>query len=585
MRRTLAGGAITTALTVAAVVVSPVGAGSVSATDSTTQPRAASSSTWVALFERGQSAAAGERAVRAAGGVVEKTNAGVGYAVVRADAAFGARAAEQPALVGAARNRIVGTAPADVRPARAEVERLEAERAAARRAGSTPRTGKKRTTAEPLAHLQWDMQQIEATPDGSYRVERGDRRVLVGVLDTGIDASHPDIAPRFSSALSRNFTRDMPDIDNGEDGDGDGVGDEPCEYQGCVDPADVDDNDHGTHVASTIGSPINELGIAGVAPDVTLVNIRAGQDSGYFFLQPTLDALTYAGDIGVDVVNMSFYVDPWLFNCTANPSDSPAEQREQATIREATQRAVDYARNAGVLPVSSMGNGATDLGRPVSDATSPDYPAGSERTRAIDNSCITVPTETAGVVAVTSTGPSGRKAYYSDYGLEQADVAAPGGDVYDTAGGTRSPAAGILGAYPRALAVKNGDVDENGEPTSPFVVRDCRGDTCGYYQYLQGTSMASPHAAGVAALIVSRYGHNDRAHRGSLTLAPSETERRLLTSARDRACPAGGSTTYVRNLPNGTTATTTHTCEGSAARNGFYGEGIINALAAVAGRR
>ena len=59
------------------------------------------------------------------------------------------------------------------------------------------------------------------------------------------------------------------------------------------------------------------------------MNLRAGQDSGYFFLSPTVDALTYAGDHGIDVVNMSFYIDPWLYNCRSNPADSPAEQREQ----------------------------------------------------------------------------------------------------------------------------------------------------------------------------------------------------------------------------------------------------------------
>jgi len=124
----------------------------------------------------------------------------------------------------------------------------------------------------------------------------------------------------------------MPDIDG------------PCEYASCVDPANEDDDGHGTHVASTIGSPVNGLGIAGVAPNVTLVNIRAGQDSGYFFLRSTLDALTYAGRIGVDVVNMSFYTDPWLYNCLDNPADSPAEQQEQRTVRIATQRAIDFAR-------------------------------------------------------------------------------------------------------------------------------------------------------------------------------------------------------------------------------------------------
>jgi hypothetical protein len=98
--------------------------------------------------------------------------------------------------------------------------------------------------------------------------------------------------------------------------------------------------------------------------------------------------------------------------------------------------------------------------------------------------------------------------------------------------------------------------------------------------------MASPHAAGVAALIVSAYGRNDRAHPGTRTLAPSETERRLLASARDHACPEGGSYTYIRVLPTDvTTAPVTHVCEGTTARNGFYGEGIVNAVAAVTGRR
>jgi subtilisin family serine protease len=65
-----------------------------------------------------------------------------------------------------------------------------------------------------------------------------------------------------------------------------------------------------THVAGTIAAAANGFGISGVAPNVMPANIRAGQDSGYFFLQPVVDALTYAGVAGIDVVNMSFYVDP-----------------------------------------------------------------------------------------------------------------------------------------------------------------------------------------------------------------------------------------------------------------------------------
>ena len=123
--------------------------------------------------------------------------------------------------------------------------------------------------------------------------------------------------------------------------------------------------------------------------------------------------MTYAGDAGVDVVNMSFFTDPWLFNCTANPADSPAEQSEQRVIRQATQRAVTYAVTHGVLPVAAEGNEATN--HPTDNSTSPDYPPDAAKTRTIDNSCITVPTETNGVLAVSSTGPSTRKAYYSNY--------------------------------------------------------------------------------------------------------------------------------------------------------------------------
>jgi subtilisin family serine protease len=102
-----------------------------------------------------------------------------------------------------------------------------------------------------------------------------------------------------------------------------------------VDPADHDDGAHGTHVAGTIGAAANGGGVSGVAPNVTLVNIRAGQDSGFFFLQPTVDALIYAGDAGIDVVNMSFFVDPWLYNCQANPADSPEQQAQQRLIIQA----------------------------------------------------------------------------------------------------------------------------------------------------------------------------------------------------------------------------------------------------------
>src|SRR6266508_953706 len=177
---------------------------------------------------------------------------------------------------------------------------------------------------------------------------------VVGYVDTAIDGTHAGIAPNFNAALSRNFTTDTPLVDG------------PCNSEpdhSCSDPANVDEAGHGTHVAGTVAAAANGLGISGVAPNVTLVNLRAGQDSGFFFLFETLAAYTYAANNGIDVVNMSFFTDPWWANCPDNPLDTLEEQIEQRTIVELSHESLDYAYANGVTLIAAEGNEHTDLGK------------------------------------------------------------------------------------------------------------------------------------------------------------------------------------------------------------------------------
>lgn len=531
--------------------------------------------------------AAGRQAVARAGGTVVSENHAIGLAEVsstndrflddvRADA--GVRAA--------ARDRSFATA----RPGmghKFKDERLDGERAARRGEVAPVPTPAEDTLGdldEPLAGLQWDMQMIHATPEGSYAVEPGDRRVLVGVIDTGIDASHPDIAPNLDVARSRNFTTDLPAIDG------------PCEYDGCVDPPTVDDDGHGTHVAGTIAAPVNDFGMAGVAPGVTLVNIRAGQDSGYFFVKEFADALTYAADSGIDVVNMSFYVDPWLYNCPSADGyvkadkghPTPDELAEQQAILEMVQAATAYAHDGNVTMIAAAGNDNTDLSAPTRvDATSPDFfvdgngaVVDAAYTRTVTKDCLDLPNEAPDVISVSAIGPSGQKADYSNWGIDEIDVAAPGGWYRDFDGTARHrvPENMILGPYPEAVGRALGDIDAGGNPTNPFVVKYCgTSGTCAYYQWIQGTSMASPHAVGVAALIVSRYGTDDGA--GGLTMDPDVVRAILKGSAIDTECVPYNYAKVGRHPASAYRLK----CEGSAQYNNVYGDGIVDALAAVGG--
>jgi subtilisin family serine protease len=277
-----------------------------------------------------------------------------------------------------------------------------------------------------------------------------------------------------------------------------------------------------------------------VAPEATIVALKAGNANGFFFTQEVVDAMIYAGDHHLDVVNMSFFADPWLFNCR-----NDADQRAIVT---AISRASRYAQQHGVVMVAALGNEAIDLAHPVTDEISPDFPPGSELTREVGNNCLVLPVELPGVVGVTGVGPSGELSFFSSYGAGVTDVTAPSG----SSGQAPNPFGRVLAAW-----------SSTGPPID-LPGRDVRDASGAVYAWVQGTSMASPHAAGVAALI--------RAAHPSMSVGAVQATLQRTTMPKD--CPTAAEMDPLSG------ALGVQTCTGGPGHTNFYGKGLVDALAA-----
>ncbi len=360
---------------------------------------------------------------------------------------------------------------------------------------------------DPLEPLQWDLPAIKA--DKAHEKTLGSRKVTVAVIDTGVDDTHPDIAPNFDRAASVNCVTGKPDTTDG-----------------AWRPT-AGESPHGTHVAGEIAAAKNGVGVTGVAPGVKVSGIKVSTTAGYFYTEAVVCGFVWAAEHGVDVTNNSYYTDPWYFNCKNDP--------DQKALVDAITRATQYAEHKGVVNVAAAGNENYDLAADeITDPVSPNDATPSERV--IDPSkCYDIPTQLPGVVTVASTGAKGIKSSFSNHGLGVIDIAAPGGD--STRYQTPAPPA-----------------------TSGLILGPLPGGTWGY---MAGTSMASPHVAGVAALIKSTHPHASAALVKALLYAEADA-----TSCTDPYDIDGdGKVDAV--------------CEGRKNYNGFYGHGVADALDAV----
>ena len=288
--------------------------------------------------------------------------------------------------------------------------------------------------------FNWGAVAMHAREAEAVNVKRAP--VTVAVVDSGVEDTHPDLEGRVDTSRSVKCSVN-------------GVATQ--DFYGWR-----DEFYHGTHVAGIIAANHNDIGIDGIAPEASIVAIEATNDNRLIYPEYVTCAFMWAASHGVDVVNNSYSMDPWVYWSPTDP--------EQAAGLEAATRSIKYAQGKGLAVIAAAGNEGVDIDNPTIDNGSPTDVPTPTKNRAV-NGGIRVPSRLDGVAQVSGVGQAYNvkpglslgRAEFSNYG-NTIDFAAPGDQIYSTV---------PLLFYPSGYAVAD------------------------------GTSMATPHVSGIAALIKS----------------------------------------------------------------------------------
>ena len=288
--------------------------------------------------------------------------------------------------------------------------------------------------------FNWGAVAMHAREAEAVNVKRAP--VTVAVVDSGVEDTHPDLEGRVDTSRSVKCSVN-------------GVATQ--DFYGWR-----DEFYHGTHVAGIIAANHNDIGIDGIAPESTIVAIQATNDNRLIYPEYVTCAFMWAASHGVDIVNNSYSMDPWVYWSPTDP--------EQAAGLEAATRSIKYAQDKGLAVIAAAGNEGVDIDNPWIDNGSPTDVPTPTKNRSVEGS-IRVPSMLDGVAQVSAVGQAYNvkpglslgRAEFSNYG-HTIDFAAPGDQIYSTA---------------TTLFYRSG------------------------YAVADGTSMATPHVSGVAALIKS----------------------------------------------------------------------------------